>query len=60
MATEVERKGIIHGARVSLWDSRAHVLCGKTFAAGTYREKFFYGSVTCDDCKKAKQDGKKL
>lgn len=60
MGTEVVHKGIIHKARVSFWDSRAYVLCGETLAAGTYREKFFYGSVNCNDCNKAKQAGKKF
>ena len=53
-------EGITHSARVSLWDRHADVLCGKTLAAGTYREKFLYGSLTCADCKSAKKAGKKL
>lgn len=53
MRIDVVHEGTTHRSTVSLWNGRAHALCGKTFAAGKFREKLFLGSVTCDECKEA-------
>lgn len=60
MSIEVVHAGLTHRTTVSLWDGQARSLCGKTFTAGTFRENWFNGGVTCRDCKDAHKAGKTL
>ncbi|MER5389030.1 hypothetical protein [Saccharopolyspora sp. NPDC002686] len=58
--TEFMHEHVMHKGKRSSWDGRGFSLCGKTFAASTIWEPFFYGGVTCEDCKAAKKAGKTL
>lgn len=60
MRTEIVHDRITHSAEVSMWDGRAHSLCGKDFAHKTFKEKLIYGSVDCPDCRAEKKAGKTL
>ncbi len=55
MRIEIVHDGTTHGADVSLWNGRARSLCGHTFAAGKFEEKWLRGSVTCRDCREARK-----
>lgn len=58
MRAEVIYDGTTHSGDVSLWNGRAHSLCGKSFEPGKFKERWFRGSVSCRDCKDAKKAGK--
>ena len=58
MAIEVVHNGTVHSARVSFWDGRGRLLCGRTLSPGSFHARTFPGSLTCSDCKKARHAGK--